>query len=134
MQTTRPTDLQIYSLNYTCLLIPRQRSRHLNDRSAFILSEQLLKICKLHEWTVTFIKTSPDYLQWGLCVSAATQVSYLMQEIRDGTSNEILSNFEGFKVDSPSYGFWASGYLVVSGTRPQLDEMIAHYIRLVHRQ
>jgi hypothetical protein len=57
-----------------------------------------------------------------------------MQKIRNGTSELILSTFEQIRNKISTDDFWASGYLVVLGTRPHPKEMIEQYIRLSRRQ
>jgi REP element-mobilizing transposase RayT len=129
-----PVQPEAYELSYTCLLIPRLPSHKLKAELANNLPQWLQRICVLYNWQVEFITVEPDYFQWGLRVVPSTQTGQFMQEIREGTSELILSTFEHIRNENSTDDFWASGYLVVLGTRPHPKEMIEQYIRLSRRQ
>lgn len=123
-----------YDLSYTCLLIPRLPSHHLQGDMAVRLPQWLQQICASFNWRIEFVTVNPDYFQWGLRVIPSTQTGQFMQEIRNVTSQLILSTFENIRNENSTNDFWASGYLVVLGTRPHPKEMIEQYIRLSRRQ
>ena len=62
------------------------------------------------------------------------QTSQFMQVIRQRTSELILSTFEHTRNEVSVNGFWAPGYLVVLGSRPQSQEMAKQYIRMLRRR
>ena len=129
-----PVYPESYDLSYTCLLIPRLPSHQLKDNLADSLPTWLQQICTSYNWRIEFITVNPDYFQWGLRVIPSTQTGQFMQEIRQKTSELILSTFEHIRNENSANDFWAQGYLVVLGTRPHPKEMIEQYIRLSRRQ
>lgn len=129
-----PVYPESYDLSYTCLLIPRLPSHQLQGDLADHLPQWLKQICASYRWRIEFITVNPDYFQWGLRVIPSTQTGQFMQEIRNTTSELILSTFEHIRNENATSDFWASGYLVVLGTRPHPKEMIEQYIRLSRRQ
>lgn len=129
-----PINPEAYDLSYTCLLIPGHPLHKLQGNLAKLLTQWLQEICASYNWQIEFITVNPDYLQWGLRVIPSTQTGQFMQKIRNGTSELILSTFEQIRNKISTDDFWASGYLVVLGTRPHPKEMIEQYIRLSRRQ
>jgi REP element-mobilizing transposase RayT len=125
---------EAYDLSYTCLLIPGHPLHQLNGDLAKLLPQWLQQICASYNWQIEFVTVNPDYFQWGLRVIPSTQTGQFMQKIRHGTSELILSTFENIRNKNSTNDFWASGYLVVLGTRPHPKEMIEQYIRLSRRQ
>jgi len=125
---------EAYEISYTCLLIPGLSNHQLQGELAEFLPKWLKEICAKHSWQVEFVTVNPDYFQWGLRVIPSTQTGQFMQKIRQGTSELILSKFEQMRDKNSTNDFWATGYLVVLGTRPHPKEMIDQYIRLSRRQ
>jgi len=129
-----PVYPELYNLSYTCLLIPRFPSHQLKGDLADYLPQWLQQICISFTWRLEFITLNPDYLQWAILVPASTPPGRFMQQIRFDTSDMILSNFGRIRRENLSNDFWASGYLVVLGTKPHPEEMIDQYIRLTRHQ
>ena len=123
-----------YDISYTCLLIPGLPIHQLQGELAELLPKWLKEICASHNWHVEFVTVNPEYFQWGLRVIPSTQTGQFMQKIRQGTSELILTKFEDIRNGNSIKDFWATGYLVVLGTRPHPKEMIDQYIRLSRRQ
>jgi len=121
-------------ISYTCLLIPSSPFYQLSGELEKLLPEWMHQICTLHNWQIEFITVDPNYLQWGLCVNPSTQAGQFMQKIRHEISELILSTFEHIRDNNLTNNFWASGYLVILGTRPNPKEMIEQYICLARRQ
>jgi REP element-mobilizing transposase RayT len=128
-----PVNPEAYDLSYTCLLIPGQPLHQLNGDLAKLLPQWLQEICTSYNWQIEFITVNPNYFQWGLRVIPSTQTGQFMQKIRNETSELILSTFVNIRNKISTNNFWASGYLVVLGTRPHPKEMIEQYIRLSRR-
>jgi REP element-mobilizing transposase RayT len=123
-----------YDLSYTCLLIPYLASHHLQGALAERLPQWMKQICTSHNWWLEFLIVDADYFQWGLRVGPSVQTSQFMQVIRQKTSELILIAFENFRNKISANDFWAPGYLVVLGSRPQLKEMVKQYIRMSRRK
>ena len=128
---------QIYpesnNISYTCLLIPCLRSHQLKGKLAECLPQWLHQICTSYNWQIEFFVVNPDFFQWGVRVNSLTQTGQFMKEIRHGTSELILSTFEHIRNENLTNDFWAPGYLVVLGTRPQPKELIERYICMARR-
>jgi REP element-mobilizing transposase RayT len=129
-----PVYPESYDLSYTCLLIPRLPSHKLVGELAKCLPQWVQQICTPYKWWLEFVTVDADYFQWGLRIIPSTQTSQFMQEIRQKTSELILSAFENIRDEISVNDFWAPGYLVVLGIRPQSREMIEQYIRMSRRQ
>jgi REP element-mobilizing transposase RayT len=127
-------DPESYDLSYTCLLIPRLPSCQLNGELTERLPQCMRQICDQYKWWLEFVSLDPDYFHWGLRVVSSTQISQFMQVIRQKTSEMILSTFEHIRNENSANDFWATGYLVVLGSRPLSKEMIEQYVRMSRRQ
>ena len=123
-----------YNLSYTCLLIPRFPSHQLKGDLADLLPQWLQQVCISYGWSLEFITVHQDYFQWAIMVTPSTSPSFFMQHIRYDTSKMILSHFGRIKRENLSNDFWASGYLVVLGTRPHPEAMIRQYLHLTRSQ
>jgi REP element-mobilizing transposase RayT len=121
-------------ISYTCFLIPCSPFYQLSGDLAKLIPEWLHQICAPYNWEIEFITVDPNYLQWGLRLIRSTQAGQFMQKIRHETSELILSTFEHIRDNNLTNNFWASGYLVILGTRPNPKEMIEQYICLSRRQ
>ncbi|MBI5354070.1 MAG: IS200/IS605 family transposase [Chloroflexi bacterium] len=129
-----PFHPQSSEISYTCFLIPRLPSHQLQGDLAERLPQWVQQICASFNWQVEFVTVNADYFQWGLQVTPSTQIDQFMRDIRQKTSELILSTFEQIRNENSVNDFWAPGYLVVLGTRPHPKEMIERYIRLSRRQ
>ncbi len=127
-------DSDTTDISYTCFLSPCSPFYQLSGDLAKLLPEWLHQICASYNWQIEFITVDPNYLQWGLRVIRSTQAGQFMQKIRHETSELILSTFEHIRDNNLTNNFWASGYLVILGTRPNPKEMIEQYICLSRRQ
>ena len=123
-----------YDVGYTCLLIPCLPSCHLQGSLAEGLPQWMKQICAPHNWGLEFSTIDTDYFQWGLRVPPSMQPSQFMQVIRQRTSELILATFGHVRNEISVNGFWAPGYLVVLGSRPQSQEMAKQYIRMLRRR
>src|SRR3972149_4344646 len=88
-----PVYPELYSLSYTCLLIPRFPSHQLRGDLADYLPQWLQQICISYGWRLEFITVDPASFQWAILVPPSTHVGHFMQQIRYDISKMILSNF-----------------------------------------
>ena len=123
-----------YNLSYTCFLIPRNPSQQLIDDLVDALPRWLTAICTSFGWKLEFVKVTPDYFQWALSVLPAASTGNILQQIRSRTSELILANYSRFKEEGEFDGFWATGYLILSGVQPDPKEIIERYIRIIRKQ
>jgi REP element-mobilizing transposase RayT len=123
-----------YHLSYTCFLIPRNPSQPLMDELAEALPRWLTAICTSFGWKLEFVKVTPDYFQWALSVLPAASTGTILQQVRSRTSELILANHGRFKEEGVLEGFWATGYLILSGVQPDPKEIIERYIRIIRKQ
>ena len=124
---------QAASLNYACLLIPRDPSYQLKNELEASLPLWLEQICARHKWEMGFTIIDPDCFQWGIQPVSTLHISQFINVIRRETSALILQNHENLR-NVKSTDFWAPGDLVVSGTRPLSREMVEQYIRLLRHK
>ena len=120
-------------ISYTCILLPGILSHQLKTEMEGPLLQRMKEICTSFNGRIEFITVNPDYFQWGLSVISSAQISQIMQEIRYGLSQMILSTFEYIRSENSADDFWATGYLVLLGMRPDLEDMIKQYIRISRR-
>jgi len=123
-----------YNLSYTCFLIPRNPSQQLIDDLVDALPRWLTAICTSFGWKLEFVRVTPDYFQWALSVLPAASTGNILQQIRTRTSELILANYSRFKEEGAFDGFWATGYLILSGVQPDPKEIIERYIRIIRKQ
>jgi hypothetical protein len=121
------------TLSYTCILVPGTPSQPLLGDLADYVSQQASRICNRYGWLLEFTTINPDYFQWGLRVDDSILPTHFVEIIRSETSKLILSNFENITLRDPSDDFWAPGHLILHGARPESDELIKRYIRLIRR-
>jgi REP element-mobilizing transposase RayT len=123
-----------YNLSYTCFLIPRNPSQQLIGELVDALPRWLTEICTSFGWKLEFVKVTPDYFQWALSVLPAVPTGNILQQVRSQTSELILANYINFKEDGAFDGFWATGYLILSGVQSDPKEIIDRYIQIIHKQ
>jgi REP element-mobilizing transposase RayT len=129
-----PVESHPYDLSYTSLLIPRFPAHLLMGDLADCLHGWMKQICISFGWRLEFISIRPEYLQWALRVPPVTPPAYFMRIFRQQTSLQIMSEFPRIKRQNLSDDFWAPGYLVIFGARPQPPELIQEFIRLTRQQ
>lgn len=123
-----------YNLSYTCFLIPRNPSQQLIDDLVEALPRWLTAICSSFGWKLEFVKVTPEYFQWALSVLPAASTGNILKQIRSRTSELILANYSRFREEGVIDGFWATGYLILSGVQPDPKEIIERYIRIIRKQ
>jgi len=124
-----------YNLSYTCFLIPRTSFQPLTSDLIYALPRWMATICAPLDWTLKFIKVTPDYFQWALSVPPTVSTGNIIQKIRFQTTELILTRSSPTqKEDVVSDGFWTKGYLTITGVQPDPREIIERYIKLIRQQ
>jgi len=123
-----------YNLSYTCFLIPQNPSQQLIGELVDTLPRWLTAICTSFGWKLEFVKVTPNYFQWALSVLPAISTGDILLQIRSRTSELILANYSRFKKEGEIDGFWATGYLILSGVQPDPKEIIERYIQIIRKQ
>jgi len=123
-----PTSPALSQLNYTCVLIPRLPHHYLTGDLAERLSMWVQQFCLAFGWRLEGIAVRPEYLQWTVQVSPSISPGSLIRIIRQRTSLQIFNQFSNYSEQNPSGDFWATGYLIVSGSQPPSAQLLRDYI------
>lgn len=118
----------LYHLSYACLIVPRFPTHYLIGDLAENLGKWLPNICVAFGWRMEFLAVRPEYLQWVVDVPPTTSPAYLMDIMRQQTSDKIFNEFTRLKKENPSGDFWALGYLIMVGTYPHPPQLVRDYI------
>lgn len=129
-----PITADVYHLTYACLLVPRFSAHYLTGDLAENLGQWLPNICIAFGWRLKFLAVRPDYLQWVVDVPPTTSPAYLMEIMRQQTSEKIFIEFTRLKKENPSGDFWALGYLIMGGTQPHPPQLVQDYILQTRQQ
>ena len=118
----------LYHLTYACLIVPRFPTHYLIGDLAENLGKWLPNICIAFGWRMEFLAVRPEYLQWVVDVPPTTSPAYLMEIMRQQTSDKIFNEFTRLKKENPSGDFWALGYLIMVGAYPHPPQLVRDYI------
>ena len=124
-----PVNLQSLRLQYSCVLIPRDPQHYLvgelAERLGLVLPQVHLKL----GWRVTGMSIRPQYMQWFAALPLDVNPVEAVSEIRQSTSAAILSNLPELKSSAGEEGFWAPGYLALSGNLATPPSIIREFIQ-----
>lgn len=121
-------------LNYTCVLIPRLPQHYLTGELADNLSQWVQHFCLAFGWRLEGISIRPDYLQWTVQVAPSVSPGNLVRIIRQRTSTAIFKSFGYLENQNPSGDFWATGYLIVSGSQPPSASLLRDFINQTRKR
>lgn len=114
---------------YTCILIPRLRENYLTGDLAEHIAKWVPEICQTFSWQNDTVNVRPAYLLWTAKVGQGVSPGKIVRAIRQRTSERIFSQFPSFQTKSTAKDFWASGYLVVSGSEPPSQKIVSEFIQ-----
>ena len=123
-----------YELSYTCLMIPRFSSHYLMGDLSDNLRSWMLNICISFGWKLDFLIVKSDYLEWAIHIPPTTSPAYCIQMVRQHLSSNIFSEHPRFKKENVSGDFWATGHIILVGSRPLPDDIIQRFIQTTRRQ
>jgi REP element-mobilizing transposase RayT len=130
-----PISASVCNLTYACLLVPRFSQHYLTGDLRDRLSGWMLHLSVAYGWRLDHIAIRPGYILWMVNVPPATAPGHLMRIYRQQTSEKILAEFSRIKADNPGGDFWAPNYLIMAGSQPPSDQLIAKFIEQTrHRQ
>lgn len=121
-------------LTYSCLLIPRFSDHYLTGDITKDLDTWMREVCISYGWRLDAITIRPGYVQWGMTVPLTANPAQFMKFIRQQTSQKIFEDYPRFGRKNVSLDFWAPGFSVVPGNRPQSAEDINSFILQIRRQ
>lgn len=121
-------------LTYSCLLIPRFSDHYLTGDITRDLEVWVKEVCISYGWRLDVITIRPGYLQWGMTVPLTANPAQFMKILRRQTSQKIFEDYPRFSRKNVSLDFWAPGFSVLPGNRPQSAEDINSFILQVRRQ
>lgn len=127
---TSPLGIKNFRFNYSCLLIPRNPqqflTRDLSERLSFLIPQLHLEYgCRL-----TGITIRPQYMLWSVSLPISACPVHLVSDIRRRTTAHITSNFTDLTPIGIGDDFWASGFLILSGSTSPSVGMISDFINL----
>ncbi len=135
-----PTETGIPQLNlhslrlpYSCVLIPRDPQRYLVGELPERLGLMLPRVHLNRGWRVTGMSIRPLYMQWFAALPLDINPVQAVSEIRQFTSASILNDLPELKTSADDEGFWAPGYLVLSGNLAPPSSIIREFIQRTRR-
>jgi CheY-like chemotaxis protein/REP element-mobilizing transposase RayT len=126
VDATMPT---FSNLAYTCLLLPRLPFHNLGGYVGQRLAEWLPQLCMAYGWRLESLLIQAEYLQWTVQVAPSISPGNVVRLIRQQTSRRVFMQFPQLEVENPSGDFWASGYLIVSGSQLPSPHLVQDFIR-----
>ena len=130
-----PATAGLSQLNYTCVLIPRLPQHYLTRELSEKIGQWVQQLCLAFGWRLEGIALRPEYLQWTVQVAPTISPGNVVKIVRQRTSDLIFEQFETLRKQNPSGDFWATGYLIVSGSQPPSAGLLRDYIQQTrHRQ
>jgi REP element-mobilizing transposase RayT/DNA-binding NarL/FixJ family response regulator len=130
-----PGTAGMYSLTYGILLIPRLPNHHLVGDLADRLPSWVSQLCLAFDWRLEHLSVRPDYLQWNASAAPETPPAQMVRTIRKYTSQRIFDEFPVLGRENPSGDFWATGFLLVTGSQPPSGKLVREFIQQIrHRQ
>jgi REP element-mobilizing transposase RayT len=126
IDTVMPT---FSNLAYTCLLLPRLPFHNLGGYVGQRLAEWLPQLCMAYGWRLEGLLVQAEYMQWTVQVAPAISPGNVVRLIRQQTSRRVFMQFPQLEVENPSGDFWASGYLIVSGSQLPSPHLVQDFIR-----
>lgn len=129
-----PAVAGISLLNYTCVLIPRMPQHYLTGELSEKLGQWIHQICLAFGWRLEGIALRPDYMQWTVQVAPTISPGNIVKIVRQRTSEWIFAGFHILARQNPSGDFWATGYLLVSGSQPPSAGLLRDFIQQTRRR
>jgi REP element-mobilizing transposase RayT len=121
-------------LNYTCVLVPRMPQHYLTGDLSEKIGQWVHQLCLAFGWRLEGIALRPEYLQWTVQVAPTISPGNVVKIVRQRSSDMIFTQFESLRQQNPSGDFWATGYLIVSGSQPPSAGLMRDYIQQTRRR
>jgi REP element-mobilizing transposase RayT len=129
-----PTIAGMSLLNYTCVLIPRMPTHYLTGDLSEKVGQWIHQICLAFGWRLEGIALRPEYIQWTVQVAPTISPGNVVKIVRQRTSELIFAGFDKLSQQNPSGDFWATGYLLVSGSQPPSAGLLRDFIQQTRRR
>jgi putative transposase len=129
-----PAAAGLSQLNYTCVLIPRLPQHYLTRELSEKIGQWIQQVCLAFGWRLEGIALRPEYMQWTVQVTPTISPGNIVKIVRQRTSELIFEQFETLRKQNPSGDFWATGYLIVSGSQPPSAGLLRDYIQQTRRR
>jgi REP element-mobilizing transposase RayT len=121
-------------LTFSCLLIPRFSDHYLAGDITKDLEVWMKEVCISYGWRPGSITIRPGYMQWAMSVPLTANPAQFMKIIRQQTSLKIFEDYPRFSRKNISHDFWAPGFSIVYGEKPQSADDINNFILQIRRQ
>ena len=118
----------MYFINYACVMIPRLPHHQLSGELALRLPDWIGQVCLAFGWRLEHLALYPGHIQWVVNASPSNSPNYIVRTIRQLTSQRIFAEFPALGNENPSRDFWATGYLIISGSQPPTMQLIRDFI------
>jgi REP element-mobilizing transposase RayT/CheY-like chemotaxis protein len=127
--TLTPLSAGIYHLSYGILLIPRLPDHHLVGDLADRVPLWVSQLCVAFDWRLEHISVRPDYLQWNASAAPEIPPAQMVRNIRKHTSIRIFEEFPVLGRANPSGDFWATSFLLITGSQPPSGKLVQDFIQ-----
>lgn len=123
-----PVDLEHFRFNYTCILVPANRSQFLARDLSEKISAILPQFHQAQGWRLTSITLRPQYLLWTVATPFGVCPHQLIKDVRKHTSENIFASFPDIAREEGVNDFWSNDFLVVSGSEPPPVNLLFDFI------
>jgi REP element-mobilizing transposase RayT len=130
-ELTTPAFVQI---SFTCILIPSQVNHRLVGDLSKSLNNWLLQTSLGFGWQLENTNIQPEYLLWIVNVTPTVSPGSIVRMVRNRTSEQIFAQYPDLRENNTTGDFWASGYLVISGSQPPSEQLVSDFIHQTRRR
>lgn len=122
-----------YDLHYAYAMIPRLPSHKLDGDLAEKLALWLPQLCLAFGWRLEHLNLQPDFIQWIVSMGPDASPDTVVHTLEQHLSDRIFDEFPRLQKENPSGKFWAPGFLIVSGGKPDAA-LMSQYIQQTRRR
>jgi REP element-mobilizing transposase RayT len=115
-------------LRYGFVLVPRLPKHRSEGDLAEKLALWLPELCLAFGWRLESMSVQPEFLQWMVSMPAGESPESSARTLDAQLSARIFDEFPSVGRDNPSGHFWATGFMVLSGTAPT-PAQVSEYVR-----
>lgn len=127
-ESENPSPVSLVRFQYTCLLVPEDKSTFLTKDLSEKLGGSLPQFLEAQGWQLVNMTIRPQFMLWTVSIPFEVCPHQVIHHIRSLTSAHIYANFAEIARKKTSEDFWASDYLAVSGMELPPASLISDFV------
>ena len=127
-ESENPSPVSQVRFQYTCLLVPEDKSTFLTKDLSEKLGGSLPQFLEAQGWQLVNMTIRPQFMLWTVSIPFEVCPHQVIHHIRSLTSAHIYANFAEIARKKTSEDFWASDYLAVSGMELPPASLISDFV------